>query len=76
MKYFILFLLLVLNISTIQSQKLPQAFSLIPSGWFRIKLSNCCHFDIPPTMEIQKGKYKENVDLLKSLIGIETSEIV
>ena len=32
------------------------------SGWERIYIKNTGYFDLPPTMEVQKGKYKEIAD--------------
>jgi hypothetical protein len=37
----------------------------LPTGWERIYIKNVGSFDLPPTMEVQKGKYKEFVDEIK-----------
>lgn len=48
---------------------------LIQPGWERIYIKNTGYFHLPPTMEIQKGKYKEFVDEYKKIRGYETSHI-
>lgn len=48
---------------------------LIQPGWERIYIKNTGYFHLPPTMEIQKGKYKEYVDEYKKIRGYETSHI-
>ena len=46
----------------------------VPTGWERIYIKNVGSFDLPPTMEVQKGKYKEFVDeIKKSVAQLKTS---
>ena len=45
------------------------------SGWERIYIKNTGYFDLPPTMEIQKGKYKEIADENRKIIGFDASQI-
>ena len=44
----------------------------VQKGWERIYIKDLGYFDLPPTMEIQKGKYKEFVDLQRGIKGYET----
>ena len=47
----------------------------IPYGWKRIYIKDAGFFDMPPTMEVQTGKYKEYVDHNKKIYGYETSDL-
>lgn len=47
----------------------------LPSGWERIHINNLGCFDLPPTMEVQKGKYKEGLDAEKQKLGINASQL-
>jgi hypothetical protein len=44
----------------------------VQNGWERIYIKDVGYFDLPPTMEIQKGKYKEFVDTQRDIKGYET----
>lgn len=47
----------------------------IPAGWTRIYIKNLGSFDLPPTMEVQKGKYKEYVDEARKIKGFDAPQI-
>jgi hypothetical protein len=47
----------------------------IPVGWERIYIKNVGYFDLPPTMEVQKGKYKEFVDEIKKIKGYDATQL-
>lgn len=47
----------------------------LPAGWERIYIKNVGSFDLPPTMEVQKGKYKEFVDEIKKIKGFDASQL-
>ena len=46
-----------------------------PVGWERIYIKNIGYFDLPPTMEVQKGKYKEFIDELKQIKGYDATQL-
>src|SRR5690554_3362063 len=54
-----------------QTSSLPT----LPSGWERIYIKNVGSFDLPPTMEVQKGKYKEFIDELKKIKGFDATQL-
>lgn len=45
------------------------------SGWERIYIKNVGSFDLPPTMEVQKGKYKAFIDELKKIKGFDATQL-
>ena len=47
----------------------------VPIGWERIYIKNVGSFDLPPTMEVQKGKYKEFVDEIKKIKGFDATQL-
>lgn len=47
----------------------------LPSGWERIYIKDVGSFDLPPTMEIQKGKYKEFNDKYRKINGYDATQI-
>lgn len=55
------------------AQTLP--LPTLPTGWERVYIKNVGSFDLPPTMEIQKGKYKEFVDEIKKIKGFDASQL-
>lgn len=65
-------MLFLVQIYTAQSLSLPS----VTTGWERIYVKNFGSFDLPPTMEVQKGTYKENADEIKKLNGIDASQII
>ncbi len=71
-----IFVLLLFSIKLIQSS-FGQATSPPPllTGWKRIYIKNVGSFDLPPTMEIQNGKYKEFVDKQKKIEGFDASQL-
>ena len=54
------------------TQKSPP---ILEKDWKRIGIKDVGSFDLPPTMEIQKGKYKEDIDLLKGATTYITSNL-
>ena len=53
------------------SQPLPP----LQTGWKRIYIKNVGSFDIPPTMEVQSGKYREYVDEMKKIKGFDAAQL-
>jgi hypothetical protein len=47
----------------------------IPAGWERVYIKNVGYFDLPPTMEVQKGKYREFVDEIKKIKGYDATQL-
>lgn len=45
------------------------------TGWKRIYIKNVGSFDLPSTMEIQNGKYKEFVDKQRKIEGFDASQL-
>lgn len=45
-------------------------------GWQRVYIKDVGNIDIPPTMEVQVGTYKEFVDVIKKIIGYDTNQLV
>jgi len=44
--------------------------------WTTVSIKGIGTIDIPPTMEIQSGKYKEYVDSVKNVKGYESVDLV
>ena len=53
------------------SQPLPT----LQTGWERIYIKNVGSFDLPPTMEVQKGKYREFVDEMRKIKGFDATQL-
>ena len=47
----------------------------VPAGWERIYIKNVGSFDLPPTMEVQKGKYKEFNDEIRKIKGFDATQV-
>jgi hypothetical protein len=47
----------------------------IQNGWERIYIKDVGYFDMPPTMEIQNGKYREYADDVREIHGYDTTQI-
>lgn len=58
------------------SQTLPQLLPALQDGWQRVYIKNVGSFDLPPSMEIQAGKYKEFLDEIKKIKGFDAPHIV
>jgi hypothetical protein len=69
--FLILFSVLLIQSSFGQVSSPPP----LPTGWERIYIKNVGSFDLPPTMEVQKGKYKEFVDQIKKIKGFDASQL-
>lgn len=74
-KIFVLLLPVLFLAQICYSQKLPLTLPLVQIGWQRIYIKNVGSFDLPPTMEIQKGKFKEFVDQVKNIQGYDAAQI-
>jgi hypothetical protein len=72
----IFFILFAVNIAS--SLCCAQTFPLptLPSGWERIYISNVGSFDLPSTMEIQAGKYKQAMNAYYKRMEYETPDLV
>lgn len=66
-------LLLFFGIRICIAQTTPP--SILPAGWERIYIKDLGSFDLPPSMEIQKGNYKEYVDEVKKIKGIDATQL-
>jgi len=49
--------------------------STTPNGWEKIYIKNLGSFDLPPTMEVQKGKYNEFLEEVKKIKGYDASQL-
>ena len=47
----------------------------LQAGWERIYIKNVGSFDLPPTMEVQKGKYKEFIDEMRKIKGFDATNL-
>ena len=47
----------------------------LPNNWERIYIKNTGSFDLPPSMEIKKGKYRTFTDKTKNIEGFDVKEI-
>lgn len=69
--FLILFSVLLIQSSFGQISPPPQ----LTTGWERIYIKNVGSFDLPPTMEVQKGKYKEFNDEIRKIKGFDATQI-
>jgi len=53
---------------------LPQAIAQT-SEWEKIYIKNVGYIDIPPTMEVQSGKYRVIIDETKKIYGYDASQL-
>ncbi len=58
------------------SQSAPKPLPPLSTDWQRIHVKDVGSFDLPPTMEIQKGKYKEYADKVNHIFGYDASQLV
>ncbi len=68
-------IVLVLALTLILIEHCFGQTSTTPNGWEKIYIKNIGSFDLPPTMEIQKGKYKEFIDEVKKIKGYDATQI-
>jgi len=47
----------------------------LKTGWNRIYIKDVGYFDLPPTMEVQKGKYKEFTDITRKIHGFDATPL-
>lgn len=71
----ILTLLSLLVCFVLKSQDLPLPAPILSAGWDRIYIKDVGYFDLPPTMEVQSGKYKEFVNQSKRVKGYDATEL-
>ncbi|MFW5804827.1 MAG: tetratricopeptide repeat protein [bacterium] len=57
-------------------KNLHQALPELQSGWERIYIKDLGSFDLPPTMEVQDGYYKELIDDMKNIKGYNVSKLI
>lgn len=76
MKKYFQFTILLFISAVATAQTLPQTNPTLPATWKRIYIKNVGNIDIPPTMEIQAGKYKEFNDELRKIKGYDAPQIV
>lgn len=70
-----LIMLVLISFSFCNSQIIPKSLPNITIGWERIYVKDVGNFDLPPSLEIQEGKYKKFVDEYRNLIGFEATQI-
>lgn len=75
MKKLLLLLSSILLILESYSQTLPHSLPVLKTGWSRIYIKDVGSYDLPPTMEVQKGKYKEFNDNTKKIYGFDATQI-
>lgn len=63
--------ILAIQFCVAQTLQLPT----LPKGWQRIYIKNVGSFDLPPTMEVQKGKYREYIDRIKKIKGFDATQL-
>ncbi|HHT9079519.1 TPA: hypothetical protein ACT5CJ_002303 [Flavobacterium psychrophilum] len=71
----LIFVILTGFFCNICDAQIPQKNIILKQNWNRIYIKNLGNFDLPPTMEIQQGKYKEYIDNLKKIKGFDTSQL-
>lgn len=57
------------------AKDLPQPLPILKTGWTRVNIINVGFFDIPESMEVQKGKYKESIDATKKIKGYNVAQL-
>ena len=57
------------------SRELPLHPPELKKDWERIYIKDLGSFDLPPTMEVQQGKYKEFVDNVRKIQGFDVSQL-
>lgn len=68
--------ILFFTTTTAVAQSLPLPNISLAAGWQRANIKNVGNIDIPASMEIQSGKYKEYNNKLKSYFNIEEAQLV
>ena len=62
------------NLTYAQSNPLPEP-RLLP-GWERITIENHGTIDLPPSMEVQRGIYKQMTERHKKISGVSASNVI
>lgn len=75
MKKIFLILVAIFTTTILFSQTLPLPPLTLKNGWSRIYIKNVGYFDLPPSMEVQKGKYKEFTDNVKKIHGFDATQL-
>jgi len=68
-------IVLILSLTLVLTELCFGQTSTTPNGWEKIHIKNVGGFDLPPTIEIQKGKYKEFIDEVKKIKGYDATQI-
>ena len=55
--------------------QIPQKNKELLKDWKRIYIKNVGNFDLPPSMEVQKGKYKEFIDEQRKIKGFDATQL-
>ncbi|MFM2194684.1 MAG: hypothetical protein RL092_284 [Bacteroidota bacterium] len=69
------FLVLVVSLFFPKSTLGQGVLKPIHNGWERIYIKDVGYFDIPPTMEIQQGKYRDGVEEVRITGGEDTTQL-
>ena len=70
------FLVLIVSLFFTKSTLGQDVLQPVQKGWERIYIKDVGYFDLPPTMEIQEGKYKEFADDMRQIHGLDAPRIV
>ena len=70
--------LLALSVTTFVPSSYAQTLSVpvLKPGWYRVYIENVGSIDLPPTMEVQAGEYKEFVDNGLVSLGLHVEQLV
>ena len=71
----IIFLITLYFINGIIFSQIPQKNQELIKDWTRIYIKNLGNFDLPPSMEVQKGKYKEFIDEQRKIKGFDATQL-
>lgn len=71
----IIFLITLYFINGIIFSQIPQKNQELIKDWTRIYIKNVGNFDLPPSMEVQKGKYKEFIDEQRKIKGFDATQL-
>ena len=73
---FIITFIQLISCSESKAPKLPLDPQTLSPGWERIIISNVGYIDIPPSMEVQIGSYKDYADEFKDINDMGISDVV
>ncbi|GHT43817.1 hypothetical protein FACS189438_1730 [Bacteroidia bacterium] len=75
-KQFVLLLFTLFIVPAGKAQTTSWFQPILNAGWERIYMKNVGSFDLPPTMEVQQGKYKEYMDNTRRIRGYDAPQLV